>query len=362
MAYHTRYQTGTFTSRSSQRVVPLKRVPNVGYLRRQQQRAIPPMTFGVKPRPSTAPPTASIPKPPPPTYALVIGIEYTQYAKQGRLERLPGCHFDTKTINDILTYGVKVPASNITTMTDTDNIDSKISPLYPSRSNIVAQLNKLLALAQKTPNITIWITYSGHGTSFPDEGTRDEKDKADEAIVPADFLDSNSNVIVDDFFASYLAKFPSATKINVIFDSCHSGSCLDLPYLWKTAAAAPVQENKNKIVATISFLSGCRDNQTSASDLIDTATKSRALTWRGALTCAFENTMIKYNYKPTCEQLLKDTQAYLLTRGYDQVPQFSCSKTLTLRSTAYPFTNNHPTVSKSIVKKKGKDSGCNCHH
>ena len=52
------------------------------------------------------------------TYAIVIGIEYVKYANEGQMERLPGCHYDTKVMKSLLQNNLGVPSSNISVIGD----------------------------------------------------------------------------------------------------------------------------------------------------------------------------------------------------------------------------------------------------
>ncbi|KAG8921749.1 Ca(2+)-dependent cysteine protease, partial [Tulasnella sp. 418] len=73
---------------------------------------------------------------------------------------------------------------------------------------------------------------SGHG-GFVKDKDGDERDGYDEAIYPADYKDQG--VIIDDHLHSILVKnLPAGCRLTAIFDSCHSGTALDLPYVYST--------------------------------------------------------------------------------------------------------------------------------
>lgn len=73
---------------------------------------------------------------------------------------------------------------------------------------------------------------AGHGGQTPDLNG-DEEDGYDEVIYPVDFRVAGH--IVDDEMHRILVKSLSpGVRLTAIFDSCHSGSALDLPYIYST--------------------------------------------------------------------------------------------------------------------------------
>ncbi|KIJ66864.1 hypothetical protein HYDPIDRAFT_85427 [Hydnomerulius pinastri MD-312] len=74
--------------------------------------------------------------------------------------------------------------------------------------------------------------YSGHGGQTKDlDG--DEEDGFDEVIYPVDY--ERNGHIVDDVMHEKLVKpLQEGHRLTAIFDSCHSGSALDLPYIYST--------------------------------------------------------------------------------------------------------------------------------
>lgn len=88
-----------------------------------------------------------------------------------------------------------------------------------TRANIIAGLKWLLAGAQKGDVLVFY--YSGHGTYVADV-SGDELDKRDEAICPHDF--SAAGVIKDDDIRVLLSALPPGANLDVLFDSCFSGT------------------------------------------------------------------------------------------------------------------------------------------
>ena len=73
---------------------------------------------------------------------------------------------------------------------------------------------------------------AGHGGQTQDlDG--DEQDGTDEVIYPVDFQQAGH--IVDDEIHQLVVKpLQAGVRLTAIFDSCHSGSVMDLPYIYST--------------------------------------------------------------------------------------------------------------------------------
>lgn len=73
---------------------------------------------------------------------------------------------------------------------------------------------------------------SGHGGQTPDlDG--DEDDGYDEVIYPVDFRQAG-HIVDDEMHRIMVQGLPAGVRLTAIFDSCHSGSALDLPYIYST--------------------------------------------------------------------------------------------------------------------------------
>ncbi|CAG8513312.1 6119_t:CDS:2 [Paraglomus occultum] len=111
------------------------------------------------------------------------------------------------------------PEKNITILTD-DQQGSSI----PTRENILKAMEQLVEDAKRGD--------SGHGGQVRDKNG-DEEDGYDETIMPLDF--ETNGPIVDDIMHDILVKpLPEGVRLTAIFDSCHSGTALDLPYIYST--------------------------------------------------------------------------------------------------------------------------------
>jgi len=72
----------------------------------------------------------------------------------------------------------------------------------------------------------------GHGGQTADlDG--DEDDGYDEVIYPVDFRTAG-HIVDDEMHRILVSSLQPGVRLTAIFDSCHSGSALDLPYLYST--------------------------------------------------------------------------------------------------------------------------------
>lgn len=231
-------------------------------------------------------------------FALLVGINY-----KGTANELKGCINDVATIKQYLTTQRGYLPENIVTLTETD-----VSTLRPTGINILREFSRLILRGQGAEEL--FFHYSGHG-SYIDDRDGDERDGRDETIVPLDYM--NNGMITDDVMHDYVELMPAGCKLYCLFDCCHSGTILDLKYLYKGEAGAGVENSASRITGNVVMLSGCMDAQTSADAKIAGA-------WSGAMTQSFVSCV-----KPgiTCTALLDGMRAYLKVGGYTQVPQLS---------------------------------------
>ncbi|KAF2190804.1 Metacaspase-1A [Zopfia rhizophila CBS 207.26] len=284
--------------------------------------------------------------------ALLIGINY--FGQSGELR---GCINDVKNLSAYITENCGYRWEDMVVLTEEQQSERG----QPTRENILRAMQWLVRDAQ--PNDALFFHYSGHGGSTKDlDG--DEQDGNDEVIYPVDF--QKAGHIVDDEIHHIMVKpLQPGVRLTAIFDSCHSGSALDLPYLYSTqgvlkepnlakeagagllnafsaysqgdmggiakgifgfakkamkgdAAHEKTKETKTS-PADVIMLSGCKDNQTSAD-----ATIANQAT--GALSHALVSAL-KENPKQSYVQLLNSIRDILESK-YSQKPQLSCSHPL----------------------------------
>jgi len=186
----------------------------------------------------------------------------------------------------------------------------------PTSRNIQALLTHVrrLAYTLKTKEVTVY--YSGHGTQVADR-SGDEKDRKDEAIVPADF--ASAGLLTDDKLTSLLLSHLQPTvNFTGVFDCCNSGTVMDLPY--RTADATTMVKTdtlQSRVRCHAVTLSGCRDPQTSASAR---GLERNRNTWRGAMTVSLERALRRTGYRGSCHAVLEEVRAELKRLRMTQYP------------------------------------------
>ena len=231
--------------------------------------------------------------------ALLIGCNYNNSNYQ-----LNGCIND---VNNIKSMIQNIGFNNINVLTD--NTQTK-----PNKSNILTEFTKLLTNSNN--NDLLFFSYSGHGSQVVDKNG-DETDRRDEVIVPLDF-----NVITDDEFKTIIQTYlkPNVTLF-ALFDSCNSGTVLDLKYQYLDSLNYNNYTENNKATDTLGnviMISGCTDKQTSADAFINKQSQ-------GAMTWAFIES-INSNPKLSWRELIQNMRKLLTNSQYTQIPQLSTGK------------------------------------
>jgi metacaspase-1 len=248
-----------------------------------------------------------------PKRALLIGINYI-----GGAAPLNGCINDIMRVKDML---VARGYTDIVCLRDDD------AAATPTRARIVAEL---IALAGKyQPGDQIYVHYSGHG-SYVKDTSGDELDGRDECICPVDYPTAGF-IIDDDLNAMLLTRVPAGCRIRVVFDSCHSGSALDLPIRWVGGSKTAIENYNTKLDAKGNpvdcvFLSGCQDQQTSADAYIN-GKYSGALTYAWLQAIADADAAAKTSAY-TWKDIGVSCQLWLKKNAYTQIPQLGvCQRT-----------------------------------
>jgi len=291
--------------------------------------------------------------------ALFIGINYT-----GTQAELKGCINDVRNISELICQ--KYGFQNCLYLTD-EQEDPEKKPTY---NNIIEAMKWLVQGAKSGDSL--FFHYSGHGGTARDSGN-DEVDGFDETIIPLDY--TTAGQIVDDVIYENLVKpLPQGCRLTAIFDSCHSGTVLDLPYTYQCDGKVEVIENdvrkeifkkalgivgsiiqgnqaaiatsllslfdgsinlsqltgggnsapanqaaieKRKHDADVIQFSGCMDNQTSADAKINNVST-------GAMSYALV-TVLSQNQNLSYTQLLTQVRQIMKQKNFKQIPQLSTS-------------------------------------
>jgi len=155
--------------------------------------------------------------------ALLIGINYFKTKFE-----LRGCINDVKNVKAfLLSRGFEDNPKSMITLTD-----DQTTPLgVPNKKNMVNALKWLVNGAQRGDSL--FLHYSGHGGQQEDKDG-DEADGFDETILPVDW-EQNGMIVDDDLHAILVKPLPAGVRLSVVFDSCHSGTALDLPWVYKSS-------------------------------------------------------------------------------------------------------------------------------
>ncbi|KDO25271.1 hypothetical protein SPRG_09100 [Saprolegnia parasitica CBS 223.65] len=291
--------------------------------------------------------------------ALFIGINY--YNTEAELR---GCVKDVENLSSFVHEKCGFPINTMRKLTDDGN-----GYALPTRANILSGMRWLVQGAKAGDSL--FFHFSGHG-SQEDDSNGDEADGMDETICPVDY--ATAGMITDDEMHGILcAPLPAGVKLTAIFDCCHSGSALDLPFTYTIDGNLQIHEQDNRLVAAKKFLragldflrgdtqaakrgfqdayssfsapppptsgpvaeksikekttagdvvlfSGCMDTQTSADAVIDgTAT--------GAMSYAFIAAFEEHSMDITYQELLRALRGFMLSK-YSQIPQLSAGRAM----------------------------------
>ncbi|KAK1971795.1 hypothetical protein LY78DRAFT_46856 [Colletotrichum sublineola] len=153
--------------------------------------------------------------------ALLIGINY--FGQRGQLR---GCINDVKNMSAYLVDRFGYKREDMVILTD----DQQNPMSQPTKQNLLRAMHWLVKDAR--PNDSLFFHYSGHGGQTKDlDG--DEPDGYDEVIYPVDFRQTG-HITDDEMHRIMVRPLQAGVRLTAIFDSCHSGTALDLPYIYST--------------------------------------------------------------------------------------------------------------------------------
>lgn len=228
----------------------------------------------------------------------------------------------------------------------------------PTRQNITNAMAWLVANA--APGDALFFHYSGHGGQER-AVEMDEEDGYNETILPVDY-GTAGQIADDEMHARLVRPLPMGCRLTALFDSCHSGTALDLPYVYATSGkiketnismnvgkgllgaamdyargdiggmvkglfdtvksttvnkhAAQYTRDTRSSGADVIMMSGCKDSQTSA-DAVEAGKATGAMSW-AFITVLSQWPQMSYR------QLLNATRDALAAK-YSQKPQMSAS-------------------------------------
>lgn len=239
--------------------------------------------------------------------ALLIGCNYP-----GTRAELRGCVNDVHNIVSLLTETFGWDRRCMNLLTDDD------PRAMPTAKNIIAGFHWLVGGA--TPGDVLFLHYSGHGAQQPDPHGI-ERDGMNETILPVDF--QSEGMITDDQISDIVVKpLPEGVKLTAIFDCCHSGTGLDLPFMFTERGCWEEEVNPFHSPSDVQLFSGCRDSGTSAD------ASSRYGEAGGAMTTAFCE-VLRQRKSPPYSEFINDLNVTMKKRGFSQRPQLSSNQKFT---------------------------------
>ncbi|KAN0120868.1 Peptidase C14, caspase domain containing protein [Russula decolorans] len=252
---------------------------------------------------------------------LMIGINYSQHPDRDfELRHGTG---DAYAMTSFLSTNLGFATSDIRVMTD----DMENPRDRPTKENILREMRELVRDPQ--PGDSFFLYFSGHGVQI-DDSDGDESDGLDECICAMDYRgddeypDSNTpGLIVDDDIHDILVRpLPRQCRLTALFDSCHSGTALDLPYVYDSNGVVKPFRHPERLsvlrqkasYADVVSLSASKDNQ-----------GARETHHGGALRCAFIDSMMNANDTLSYKALIRSVLDYMRRHGFEQKPQLSTS-------------------------------------
>jgi len=257
--------------------------------------------------------------------AFCVGIN--DYPGDG--SDLNGCVNDARAWAKLLVEHYDFASSDVKLATDAEAI----------KSRIIDGIKKVLTGA-KSGDVLVF-SNSSHGTYVADASG--DEPSYDEALCP---YDTQDNLIIDDELRELFSSLPKGVKLDMISDSCHSGTVtraaineiipgmrtpddrrvrflnpallgkavLDNPWKAKPKGKTRYPQSKMKEL----LLSGCTDREYSYDALIGG-------TYHGAMTYFALQAIRAANYKISYAQLHTRVNALLDEGGYPQHPQLEGS-------------------------------------
>ena len=237
-------------------------------------------------------------------FASLIGINYKNTSNE-----LNGCINDTKNIKNLLQE--KYGFNNFGFLTDD-------TPTKPTKQTIIYSLTSLLK--NSISGDSLFFLYSGHGTCTTDLNN-DELDGQDELIVPINATSINMCISDDELNLIIKNNLKPGVTLFALFDSCFSGTVLDLKYNLDSSDTVIVNPSNQDTLGQVFMISGCTDQQTSADAFIGGKSS-------GAMTFAFIQTIKQYGTSITLKQLVTNMRQLLSDSGFEQIPQLSWGSVL----------------------------------
>ncbi|KAJ3066659.1 DNA-dependent RNA polymerase II [Podochytrium sp. JEL0797] len=170
--------------------------------------------------------------------ALLIGINYI-----GTAHALNGCIADVKHMQQFLVEhrGYKNSPTTMVFMSD-EATDSHLKPTF---KNMLAAFQWLTT--GNKPGDSLFLHYSGHGAQMK---SATHPSGQEDCLVPLDY--ETVGCIDADFLHRALYKsLASGVKLTIVFDCCHSGTMLELPYTYRPTEEGDMAQKQQEAVKKV---------------------------------------------------------------------------------------------------------------
>ena len=257
--------------------------------------------------------------------ALLVGINKYKIADSD----LSGCVNDATNVRDVLLKYLGFEIGDIRLITDE----------RATKDAIIEGLKWLVKGAKVKDRLLFH--FSGHGSQVRDLNGDELSDRLDEILCPHD-MDWNGTYIKDDDLEKIFRGLPKGINLEVLLDSCHSGTgtreafgikSLPVELSFRPRFLEPPVDvqcrmdedlRAKKILRETNPLnhvlfSACRDHQKSADAFINGS-------YNGAFTYYFCKHIRDAEGKATRLELLRRVRASLRFNGFSQVPELEAPK------------------------------------
>jgi metacaspase-1 len=265
--------------------------------------------------------------------ALLVGIN-----DYNSVNDLQGCINDVTNVRSVLKTFFGFENTDIRVLTDS----------RATKKNILSRLEKMVKNAVNGDHLIFH--FSGHGSQIRDREGDELADHMDELICPCD-MNWDDGFISDDMFSDILQQLKKGVRMEILLDSCHSGTGTRDIQQFPTSGrfSADIVENRylkppvdiecryqgeeeilkppkafrtdKEITLNHILWAGCRDNQTSADALIDG-------NYNGAFSYYFCKHVRESGGNISRSDLLTRVKNSLKFNHFSQVPQLECKETL----------------------------------
>jgi metacaspase-1 len=262
-------------------------------------------------------------------HALLVGINDYQ-----GINDLQGCINDVTNVRNVLKTFFGFSNSEIRVLTDS----------RATKANILSRLESMVTSAVKDDYLIFH--FSGHGSQIRDREGDELADHMDELICPYD-MNWDDGFITDDMLREILKKLKKGVRMEILLDSCHSGTGtrelmpvagsghpqfspikyrymsppvdIECRYLGDEETLKPVRSFRTDETITMNHIlwAGCKDNQTSADAEIDGS-------YNGAFSYYFCKHVRDSSGRITRQDLYTRIKNSLKYNHYSQVPQLEC--------------------------------------